>query len=463
MVSLSGLAAWAHGVMTQPAWLDGAFVSFRYARRLSDRGSLALIGQSAATEGFDNPLWTALLSVLGMLGVHEFRVQTHLGPVLFGLLTVLTCLAIVRRVSRPEGVLLVLLLLMASPLAISAQSGTDDLFVAVLLMSAVVSVMSDLERDESSRRSAGLLTVLALSGMGPALLALVLAWPHRRRWGFAVIGAFLALTVVRVVVFGAVVPQAVVSELSAFNIDNLISNAQVIPVTLGVGLAGLAISQRGGARVWPMVAAVGIIGSLAVFGPGSDFGAPFVPIMGVLALGGAMGIDRLRHRGVGILILIAVAGVDTRVGFDDRAQAAHGRISIYKQAEVMTRFLRWRLTKDDLVVTQTPGILPYMLRRPTFDLRGATHSQPVDSTSVLAMGAPAMMPLGRIVSVNAERLSMGDDWDWRVVAKTHHQHALQYNPEWEIKGVPRVWFNLYMRADLPKFLPGWDEEKARKQ
>jgi hypothetical protein len=463
MVMLSGFSAWAHGVWTEPAWLDGAFVSFRYARRLSDHGSLALIGQSVATEGFDNPLWTALLSVLGSMGVHEFRMQTHLGPVLFGLVTALTAVAIVRRVSRPESALLVPLLLLASPLAISSQSGTDDLFVAVLLMSAVVSVMSDLERNEPSRRSAGLLAVLALSGLGPALLALVLAWPHRRRWGFAVIGALVALTVVRAVVFGAVLPQAVASELSVFNIDNLITNARVVPVTLGLGLAGLAISQRGGARVWPMVAAIGIIGVFAAFGLGSDFGAPFVPIMGVLVLAGAMGIDRLRHRGVGILMLIAVAGVDTRMGFEGRAHAAHGRISIYKQAEVMTRFLRWRFTKDDLVVTQTPGILPYVLRRPTFDLSGSTHTQPVDSASVLAMGAPAMMPLGRIVSLNAERLSMGDDWDWRVVSETHHQHALQYNPEWRIKGVPRVWFNLYMRADLPKFLPGWDKEKDIKR
>ena len=441
--------------------MDGAFVSFRYARQLSEHGTFALMGQTGAAEGFENPLWTALLSVLGWLSVHELRMQPHLGPALFGVLAALTTFGIATRVSRLESVCVAGLMVAASPLALSAKSGTDDLFVAVLVIAALLAVDHDHHRGLVGHRSACLLGMLSLSGLAPALLAVGLGWSHRRLLWRGVLVPLLVLIAVRWVCFSVLIPASILSKLSSFNLDYLYTTFQTFPLFIALGVAGLFLAHRAGQRVLPWVGSLVIWLVLNCFGlrTDADFGAALVPVFGVFALGLALGIETLRHRGVGIVILLAVAAVDMRIGFADRAQVAHARISVFKQAQIMTRFLRWRFDKDDLVVTQTPGILPYFLRRPSFDLTGATHNKPVDSTSVLAMGAPAMMPLGRIVSVNAERLSMGEDWDWRVVAKTHHQHALQVNAEWGLKDVPPIWFNLYMRADLPKFLPGWEAAK----
>ena len=51
----------------------------RYARRISDHGTVTLLGQTEPVEAFAESLWTAFLALLGVLRVHEAQGQPFLG------------------------------------------------------------------------------------------------------------------------------------------------------------------------------------------------------------------------------------------------------------------------------------------------------------------------------------------------------------------------------------------------
>ena len=472
-VVLAGVLACAHGAMTDPAWLDGAFVSFRYARRLSEHGTLALVGSTVAVEGFDNPLWTALLSAAGWLGVHEFRVQAFLGPMVFGLLSSLVTFGVVVRVSRLEALVVPALFVLSSPLALAAASGTDGLFVALLALGALLSVLADFDRGVPTTRSGVLLALLTLSGCVPTLFAIGLGLACWRKWLAFVWGALAVLTGARWLIFGVVLPHGFADKLSSFKLDNFASLFQGVSGFVGLGFLALLFSlfavraqslemKTKRAQLWPIAFALLTWVVAAVFGEGRafDFGSALVPVLAMGGLALALAINGAKKPAVfAVFVALSLAFIDTVPGFMARQNITHGRMSTFKRARHMARFLRWRFSDEHLVVTQTAGILPYLLKRPTFDLSGTTHTQAVDIDSVLAKKAEAMIPVGRIVSVNAERLGMSPDWDWREVAKTHNQHALQFNPGWGFKGKRGLWFNLYMDKNLPKFLPGWDALK----
>ena len=58
---------------------------------------------------------------------------------------------------------------------------------------------------------------------------------------------------------------------------------------------------------------------------------------------------------------------------------------------------------------------------------------------------------------------MAADWDWKVLAETHVQHAIMQSRDWEVVPVHPTWFNLYMRESLPKYPPKWMDIYAREE
>lgn len=468
-MAAAGLAgAAAHGLWTDRAWLDSGFVSLRYARRLADQQTFLLPGQLIPAEGFLDPLWTGVLAVLRFAGLHELRLQPYAGALLFGCVVAISLFVTLRRTRRIEGVIAVGCVAAMPIMALASHSATDDLFVALLTLVTVLSVSSDLDQPEGSSGPAVWIGLFSLCGVAPLLVVSGLALTYRRHrplWGRVVVVSLIAMSVVRMLLFGTVIPQSVHVLFGQIDASAWFEAVRLSPVLLVLGIYGLVVSYRAGERVWPVVAAVlawflvGLVGEPDPAG----FGAVMVPVIALLALCAARGIDNLPSRWFGVLALFLLVGVDFRTTWTERAGVVHERTAAFKQAKVMTRFLRWRFEEEVMVVTQTPGILPYYLRGPTFDLTGTTHAQPVDPASVLAMGTEVMIPEGRIVSVNAERLSMGAEWDWRVVGETHYQHAIQQSRDWGLIDIHPLWFNLYMRSDLSKYRPDWERKVSKKK
>jgi hypothetical protein len=461
MALIAGAGAGFHSAVTPMAWLDSAHVAFRYARRVSDDGSVRLLGQAGPVEGFTDPLWTGVLSALGMLGVHEANLQPYLGPVLCALLVGLSVLWVSRARSDLSAAVFVGLLAASPVLAVSGRSGTDDLFLAVLVLCSAWGC------SRASRWAVVPLVALALSGVLPLVVALGLAVGHSRRALGWVAASVIAMTGVRLAVFGTIWPHAGMRMLQGFEPSVLFAAGQFVPVGMCLGLAGVVVLwRRGGDLVWPLAWPIGagIVGAGLLWPQEHDFAAAMVPVIPLLGVAAALGLSRL-PRGTMTLSAagLAILAMDARIAFDEQEAVVGARQSERAKARAMAKFLRWRFAEGATVVVQTPGMLPYFLRMPTVDLQGLTHTGPTDQAAMQALDPEVMIPQGAIVSNTAMRLSMSDDWDWKSLGTTHVQHAIMQSKDWEVVPVHPTWFNFYMRESLPKYPPKWVEIYAREE
>ena len=454
----SAALAALHSALTPMAWTDSAHVAMRYARRISDHGTVTLLGQTEPVEAFANPLWTAFLALLGVLRVHELKVQPFLGPTLFALVVGVTVLWAARARLR-FGIFTALLA--ASPvLALAARSGSDDLLVAFLM------VCSAWGCAVTARWAVLPLFGLALCGVVPLVVAGGLAAVHSRRALAWVGGALLGLTLMRMAVFGTPVPHAGIRLLQNMSPSTLVDAVQLIPVSLGLAIVGLGMLWRARESVWPFAWAIGssVLGAILQAPDARGFAAVLVPVMPLLVVAASLGLSRAPRAGVLLGIAgIAMLGGDVRAGFDVQAEVITARESERRQARAMAKFLRWRFADGATVVVQTPGMLPYFLRMPTVDLRGLSHSGPTDQAAMQALDPEVMIPLGKIVANEPVRLAMAADWDWKRLADTHVQHAIMQSRDWEVVPVHPTWFNLYMRESLPKYPPEWVDIYAREE
>ncbi len=449
-----------HSALTPMAWVDSAHVAMRYARRISDHGTVTLLGQAEPVEAFANPLWTAFLAVLGALQVHELKVQPFLGPTLFALVVGVSVLWVARaRPSLGGGVFTALLA--ASPvLALAARSGSDDLLVAFLMVSSAWGCAL------AARWAVLPLFGLALCGVLPLVVAGGLAAVHSRRALAWVGGAIVVLTLMRMAIFGTLIPHAGIRLLQNMSPSTLVDAAQLIPVSLGLAIVGLGMLVRAGESVWPFAWAVGVsvLGAILQVSDAQGFAAVLVPVMPLLVVAASLGLSRAPRAGVLLGIAgIAMLGGDVRLGFGAQDDVIKAREAERRQARAMSKFLRWRFADGATVVVQTPGMLPYFLRMPTVDLQGLSHAGPTDQAAMQALDPEVMIPLGKIVSGQPVRLSMAADWDWKGLAETHVQHAIMQSRDWEVVPVHPTWFNLYMRESLPKYPPKWMDIYAREE
>lgn len=466
------LALW--GFWAEPAWLDSAFVAFRYARRVSENGTLLLIGQDTPVEAFVDPLWTMILSFLGVLGAHEMRLQPFLGSGLLGLLCGLCVHWAVLNFSRWESVLTTLAVFALPTVAVAAHSGSDHLFLAVLSVLAVFSVQSDRDQLRGSHWTIACLVLLSLAGLAPLLLALVLAalrWPHDQRPVKAVLCTVVALSLARWVLFGQLLPHGAWILLSQADSGAFFTALKLTPILPAAGIVGLGMMRRLESWRGPFVAAAGVwILWGALGGNGAEnFGSILVPAIGFLAIGAGYLADRLPHRALGLVVVVSLGLVDMRQGLQVQNTQIRSRISELKRAQLMSRFLRWRFEGDLLVVVQTPGMIPYFLKRRTFDLAKRTHQQPTDQAYIQTLESEVIIPEGAIVAKKATRLAVKKSWDWKTLTSTHYQHAIMQSREWAFIEEKSIWFNVYFRKDLDKYPPKWEaiyekrREKARRE
>ena len=352
-------------------------------------------------------------------------------------------------------------LLAASPvLAVAARSGSDDLFVALFVVTSAWGCA------RNARWSVVPLVGLALCGVLPFLMALGLAAARSRRALGWVVGAGIILTALRVLIFGTPLPHAGLRVLQGGDLSALLGAASLVPMSIGLGLIGLAFVWRSTDATWPLAWPVGL-GLLGAGMNGSDpndFARALVPTLPLLGVSAALGLALLTRSAL-ILTAAALAllSADLRIAYDAREAVVSARHTERNQAMSMSKFLRWRFPEGATVVVQTPGMLPYFLRMPTVDLQGLTHAGPVDQAAMQALDPEAMIPMGAIVSTQPTRLSMSDTWDWKSLAATHVQHAIMQSRDWELVPAHPTWFNLYMRESLPKYPPKWVEIYEREE
>ncbi|HWV38540.1 MAG TPA: hypothetical protein VN033_08675 [Vulgatibacter sp.] len=129
----AGVGLWlAWGVL----WLaDDAFISFRYARNFA-RGLGLVFNEGEWVEGYTNFLWTALLGVLGRLGV-DIPTAGLFGCLLCFVLALIVVAATVRRIAGGVVPFAALALAGLAPFLTFASSGLETMPLALLAALAV--------------------------------------------------------------------------------------------------------------------------------------------------------------------------------------------------------------------------------------------------------------------------------------------------------------------------------------
>jgi len=281
----------------------------------------------------------------------------------------------------------------------------------------------------------------------------------------------VALSITRWVLFGQLLPHGAWVLLGQADSEAFFAALKLTPILPAAGIVGLGMMRRRESCRGPLVAAAGVwILWGALGGNGAEnFGSVLVPAVGFLAVGAGYLADRLPHRALGLVVVLSLGLVDMRQALQVQDTQIRSRISELKRAQVMSQFLRWRFEGDPLVVVQTPGMIPYFLKRRTFDLAERTHQQPTDQAYIQTLDAEVIIPEGAIVAKKATRLAVKKSWDWKALTSTHYQHAIMQSREWAFIKEKSIWFNVYFRKDLDKYPAKWEaiyEErraKARKE
>lgn len=120
---------------------EDAFITYRFARNVTEGHGFVWNVGAAPVEGFSNFLWLQLCVVALKLGLDPARV-TQIAGVVFGVGTLLVTWQFARRVlgiGQPGALFLAASLAAAGPLAAWASSGMETVFFACCVTSAVYS------------------------------------------------------------------------------------------------------------------------------------------------------------------------------------------------------------------------------------------------------------------------------------------------------------------------------------
>jgi len=447
-------------------WLDRAFVSFRYAFSFGNGKGGRLPGQSEPVVGFLDPSWTALMTAVQGMGLQPVRAVQIIGPVLFGLLLALCAHEIWRRHRRLLPLLPVVVLGAAAPAAAAARSGTDDLWLALWSVLAVVWAGVDAEGAQGRWRTLGAVVGVCLTGWFGLLLGsgiAVVGWRARiRSWAWAVFSV-LALVFVGSMVFGFTSSPAILLRLSTPTLANWLEALQCVPILLGLGLLGVAATGLGEARTRLLVWGVLVWLGYALSGP-VDVGplaASVVPLLGLIALLGAEALGRIRRaRWAWMAVLLALI-FDIYGPQTAWAEASKSRRAELRQTRDMARFLRWRFGPSTTVAVHTPGSLAYHWGRPVIDMSGTTESTVLSPTQVMEMRPEAIMPPSNLVASQIIRVSMGAAWG-KEIYDGYDLHSIQHQRKWGLVRFHPAFFLLYIRNDLPRLAPEISVEEGNR-
>jgi arabinofuranosyltransferase len=261
-LAITGLAAWSllHWYFDERAWLDDAWISFKYARALISGEGLTYNLEDGPVEGFTNFAWVMFVAIAMKLGAApEVFART------LGLTSHLAAVALIaslgwRKGAKTSAGKVAALVVAAIPGATHgllgiAGSGLETAFAALLLV-----LLAELSDSVPSRATVVGITFLLCTTRPDGLLFVgcwfvVMLLFHRARWrelfftGVCFAVPFAALLAWKASYFGSFVPNtyfAKSADLPAWNIGWAFWNAFALsePGVIGLALLLLALSFR---------------------------------------------------------------------------------------------------------------------------------------------------------------------------------------------------------------------------
>lgn len=454
------------GFGLESMWLDRAFVSFRYALSFSVGESGLLPGQTEPVFGFLDPSWTALLAGVHGAGIQPVRAVQFIGPVLFGVLLAGCALEIWRRHHRVLPLLPILIAAAAAPGAAAARSGTDDLWLAVWSVLAVILAGEDVESGHDRWRTRAAIGGLCLTGWFGLLLAAgvaVVGWRARIRGWAAIVVAVFAAGVVASKLIGFAASSGIVFRLSSTDPEALLASLLVVPVLIGLAVLGAVATGVGEPRTSLLVWGTGVWLGYALTGPADigSLGACLVPMLGLVILLGAEAVAKIRRsRWVWAVVLMALAA-DVYGSQVSWAEASKERRLELKQTRDMARFLKWRFGPLARVAVHSPGSLAYHYGRPVIDMSGATEKEAPSPIRVMELRPEAIMPPSGLVTPQITRVPMGSGWG-KEIFDGYDLHSIQHQRKWGLVNIHPAFFQLYIRNDLPRLAPHISVEEGNR-
>jgi arabinofuranosyltransferase len=404
---------------------DDAFISLRYARNLASGHGLVYNPGAGPVEGFSNPLFTLVATLLLVLSVPPLCTLKLIGLASLGACMALAAalareLAGERAGNRCDYVATAAAALVAASAypAMWAVAGLETMFYSALLTAGTLAAVRDLSPVPTARigRSSPWFVTVAATRPEGALLGAAVAAGHWCASGFALrvvgrwLGGFalpcLVLLGLRYWYFGALVPNTFHAKVY-FGVDAVVFGAGYLAEFLLRGGLWIVVPAVAGAlwlvavdgrRCWWPVLAVIVAQALFVVLVGGDFmlGYRFVmpvyPLLCVLAALGIAGmVERLTARLVAELTVAATAllavalfaaqgdGLATHsrrfwlvhdrpwpsyLAFTDLGGtwlSAHAHVGEY---------IRARADADDVVAVTEAGAIPFYSGLATVDLLG---------------------------------------------------------------------------------------------
>jgi hypothetical protein len=243
---------------------DDAMISMSYARTLAQGKGLVWYPDATKVEGFTNPLWTFIMSLLHWLGLSASLISLVI--MLIGLACIFVSSLLAARIARQlqptstsAPVIAAFCMSLCYPLTFWSLRGME---VGLLLVVALALIASsiDVARDPASNSRAQLTLLLVLTAVGLAIrldfavvaisVALWLAWtvpsPQKNRvlipLGLTVIGSLAAMTIARFWYFGSLVPNTYTLKITGISLVDRIQRGVITDLKLAPVLAIVAVS-----------------------------------------------------------------------------------------------------------------------------------------------------------------------------------------------------------------------------
>lgn len=400
--------------------LDDTWIHLQFARNLASGHGLAYQGERLVS-GSTAPLWTALLSMVYVLGLPAVPAVKMLGALAY-LLAAGACFALVRELDLGNDLALLatVLFLFTDWMVWSALSGMEiSLFVAMSLFGMVLHLR---ERRAPARLPVSLVVLGAAELVRPeGLLLLACAlldrclvlrlgkpWLVRPPWRSLALGSALTLLVVLVPALlslytaGSPFPTTLAVKTDGvarlwpqlrdlFTVAGILFRPQPWMFLLAGGGAVALVQRLGTGRDRGLLLPLWVLGlplayaTLAPQGrpmPAGNFGRYFFPLLAPLIVLGVLGLEPAWRRGrellagarsrllAGTLVAVVLLVPSVRALWLGASRYALSVRNVEDSDVLMGRYLAERLPPDAVVGLQDIGAIAYLAPQPIVDLAG---------------------------------------------------------------------------------------------
>ncbi len=367
---------------------DDAYIYFRYADNLAAGCGPAFNCGDAPVEGFTSPLYLALLW-LGALLTGDVEAWSQI----LGTLSLGAALVLAIRLARTGGETVSVPLGAACALSVAGVLAADHhlLLNAVsgletpLAAACIVALAGAVLRKDNTWTAVWVLTgVLLRPECGVFVLLLpMLPWMRTRRSVAAVVASLAAMTAIRWLVFGDVLPNTYWAKAGGtpqhaeLGLTYLAECVRTFPLLL---LAPFVLFVRERRREHAYLLAGMALWCAYFFRTGGDHFAyarlvvPLVPAATALAFVGLTTLPRPTDPRLRLALLGAVAvATGLRAGIRHHVPEAHG----FSNVQRWTRVGRWLRThhRGDTMATIPVGAMAYTSGLHTLDLVGITTAE----------------------------------------------------------------------------------------